>query len=382
MQVASYRTPDGDQAVVDYADGVFTVGGSPTPVAEVLKWDSWGSLEWVSPQWQEWAGAQAAPQVPTALAVGPSLFSRLPVWVKVLFVLCWPVSIPYAVAQVWRRTRWPTVAKAIATGAAAMGMLFLALASGVFGAASTAPTTAPGPTASVAPAASRPATSAAVVATEPPPAIKAVSATVARHIDGDTAEFTLADGRTEKVRFIGIDTPESTIEVEAYGEEASAYTAKALPVGTQVLLEEDVEQRDKYGRLLAYVWLSMPTEVADAEIRAKMFNAKLALDGYAQQMTIQPNSQYAEYFTTYVAEARDAERGLWSPVVVAAPAAKPAPAPAAPSGPSYIGNRNTKKFHYADCSSVGQMNESNKVSLSSRQAAINAGYVPCKRCNP
>ena len=54
----------------------------------------------------------------------------------------------------------------------------------------------------------------------------------------------------------------------------------------------------------------------------------------------------------------------------------------APSKQTYIGNKNTKKFHYPTCSSVGQMKESNKVTLASRDEAINKGYVPCKKCNP
>lgn len=49
---------------------------------------------------------------------------------------------------------------------------------------------------------------------------------------------------------------------------------------------------------------------------------------------------------------------------------------------SYIGNANSKKFHYADCDSVGKMNPANKVSFNTRDEAVNAGYVPCKRCNP
>ena len=49
---------------------------------------------------------------------------------------------------------------------------------------------------------------------------------------------------------------------------------------------------------------------------------------------------------------------------------------------SYVGNSNSKKFHYADCSMVGKMNPANKVYMNTREEAINAGYVPCKRCNP
>lgn len=49
---------------------------------------------------------------------------------------------------------------------------------------------------------------------------------------------------------------------------------------------------------------------------------------------------------------------------------------------SYVGNANSKKFHFADCSSVGKMNPANRVAFNNREEAINAGYVPCKRCNP
>ena len=49
---------------------------------------------------------------------------------------------------------------------------------------------------------------------------------------------------------------------------------------------------------------------------------------------------------------------------------------------TYIGNANSGKFHYADCPTVNKMNPANRVDFSTRDEAINAGYVPCKRCNP
>lgn len=131
---------------------------------------------------------------------------------------------------------------------------------------------------------------------EPKVGIVLAEATVVRVIDGDTAVFRLQSGATEKTRFIGVDTPESTNSIEQYGREAAAYTKRALATGQTVFLERDVEERDRYGRLLAYVWLEEPTSVDETAIRLHMLNARLALDGYAQQMTIQPNSKYAEYF--------------------------------------------------------------------------------------
>ncbi|MDI6712324.1 MAG: thermonuclease family protein [Anaerosomatales bacterium] len=143
------------------------------------------------------------------------------------------------------------------------------------------------------------------------PAIEATRAAVVRVVDGDTAVFRLGDGREEKTRFIGIDTPESTTRHEPFGAEASAYTKRALPRGRAVWLETDADLRDRYGRLLAYVWLELPGQDPDAEAPAKMLNAKLALDGYATQLTIPPNVRYAHVFAECVARAREAGRGLW-----------------------------------------------------------------------
>ncbi|MDI6716977.1 MAG: thermonuclease family protein [Actinomycetota bacterium] len=147
----------------------------------------------------------------------------------------------------------------------------------------------------------------------PKPAIKTIQAQVVRVVDGDTIEAKIGK-KIEKVRFIGVDTPETkhpTKGVEPYGKEASAYTTKSLSK-KKIFLELDVQQRDKYGRVLAYVWLSLPSTVNDAQIRSKMFNAYLLLNGYAQLMTIPPNVKYVDYFKKYQEEARSKKRGLWS----------------------------------------------------------------------
>ncbi|SMB90253.1 nuclease homologue [Thermanaeromonas toyohensis ToBE] len=129
-------------------------------------------------------------------------------------------------------------------------------------------------------------------------------------IDGDTIMVILADGREEKVRFIGVNTPEISGQVQPYGLEAKAYTKKRLD-GRRIYLELDTAERDKYGRLLAYVWLERPQNKSLPEIRAKMFNAELLLEGYAQVMTVPPNVKYAEIFKQLEKEARNARKGLW-----------------------------------------------------------------------
>lgn len=134
------------------------------------------------------------------------------------------------------------------------------------------------------------------------------AATVARVIDGDT--FELTDGR--KVRLIGVNTPESTIRTEPYGKEASKYTKSKLE-GKKVYLQRDVSQTDRYGRLLRIVWLQIPTDdMNESEIRTKMFNADLVLNGYAEPSTYPPDVKYADYFRKFAREAREENKGLWA----------------------------------------------------------------------
>jgi micrococcal nuclease len=141
--------------------------------------------------------------------------------------------------------------------------------------------------------------------------IRLEKATVTHHTDGDTIGVTFENGQNAKVRLIGVNTPESTAKHEQYGEEASNYTKSQL-YGKTVYLENDAGNTDTYGRLLRYVWISPPVEITESEIRNKMFNAVLALNGYAEQMTVQPNVKYAEYFRKFCADARKNSRGLWA----------------------------------------------------------------------
>jgi len=136
-------------------------------------------------------------------------------------------------------------------------------------------------------------------------------AEVIRVIDGDTIEVRLENGAEEKVRFIGVDTPESTTQHEPYGEEASSFTKEQLD-GNEIYLEKDVSETDKYGRLLRYIWLEPPKEITKDEIRTKMFNAILLIGGYAQVATYPPDVKYVDYFTEFQIEAREANAGLWA----------------------------------------------------------------------
>ena len=145
-------------------------------------------------------------------------------------------------------------------------------------------------------------------------------ATVTRVVDGDTIEVEI-EGETHKVRYIGIDTPETVDPrrpVGCFGEEASAAN-KALVEGLPVGLEADVSDTDVFGRLLRYVWLNSE----------EMVNATLVREGYAQSSAYPPDVRHQELFDGLEAEARSEGRGLWGPVCQETPTEAPAGSPAA-----------------------------------------------------
>jgi micrococcal nuclease len=130
------------------------------------------------------------------------------------------------------------------------------------------------------------------------------SARVVRVVDGDTIRVQLPSGE-EAVRYIGIDTPESVkpgSPVECFAKKASAFNAR-LVEGERVRLVRDVEERDRYGRLLAYVY----------RVRDGLFvNAELVRRGYATVATFPPNVAHERDFRRLARRARMSGRGLWS----------------------------------------------------------------------
>lgn len=127
-------------------------------------------------------------------------------------------------------------------------------------------------------------------------------ARVVRVVDGDTIVVALAGGRTETVRILGVDTPETVkpdTPVQCFGPEASAYTKERL-TGRAVTLELDAQPRDKYGRLLAYVRLG-----------AARFDDELLRLGYGRLLVIAPNDAHARALLAAETDARRAKRGLW-----------------------------------------------------------------------
>jgi micrococcal nuclease len=127
------------------------------------------------------------------------------------------------------------------------------------------------------------------------------TARVIRVVDGDTILVDLG-GRQERVRYIGIDTPETVAPdrpVECFGQEASDAN-KRLVAGKRVRLERDVSDRDQYGRLLRYVYVD-----------EQFINADLVRDGYATAVTFPPDVRENARLRDLEREARAAGRGLW-----------------------------------------------------------------------
>lgn len=141
----------------------------------------------------------------------------------------------------------------------------------------------------------------------PQPPQDSVLFPVKRVIDGDTIE--LESG--ERVRYIGIDTPETKHPVkklQCYGKEASQKNSE-LVAGKFIRMEKDVSDLDRYGRLLRYVFVY---ETPQATGEAVFVNEKLVREGYAYASTYPPDVAYADLFKSSQEEAEKLNRGLWN----------------------------------------------------------------------
>ncbi|MDA0285889.1 MAG: thermonuclease family protein [Actinobacteria bacterium] len=129
------------------------------------------------------------------------------------------------------------------------------------------------------------------------------TATVLKVIDGDTIVLKLQN-QTETVRLLGVDTPETvhpTKDVECFGPEASVFAKSTLKKGAIVKLVRDIEPRDRFQRLLAYLYLADGT----------FFNQLLIEQGFAKALSIEPNMAFAAQFANLESSARDRRVGLW-----------------------------------------------------------------------
>jgi len=169
--------------------------------------------------------------------------------------------------------------------------------------------------------------------------------------DGDT--IILTNG--EKIRYIGMDTPE---RAEPFYSEATKENKEMLK-GEKITLEYDLERKDDYGRTLAYVW-------ADS----LMINAELIKKGLAWVYLFSPNLKYRDQFIYLQKQAREKKIGIWS----------------VPSSPEkyYVATRHSQRFvfHRPDCDSAQKIKAENLIRFETREEALDRGYSPCRACKP
>ena len=175
--------------------------------------------------------------------------------------------------------------------------------------------------------------------------------------DGDT--IVVAGG--ERVRYLGINTPEVAHKDkpgEPFGDEAKAFNKK-LVQGHWINLELAEQQRDPYGRLLAYVFLADGTFV----------NGELVRQGYAHLLRKQPKLRYWERLLALQRQALKEKKGMWSLPVV-----KPEK--------FYIGNKRSWIFHRPHCQFGRKTAAGNRLRFRDRYEALYHGFSPGRRCKP
>ncbi len=174
--------------------------------------------------------------------------------------------------------------------------------------------------------------------------------------DGDT--IVLEGG--QRVRYNGINAPEIAHEdhgkrAEPHGNTAKRFNIK-LVKAKKVRLEFDIERRDRYGRLLAYVFLPDDTFV----------NVEMVANGVAYFLPGTANNRYGKLFLKAQREAMSARKGMWRDLIE--------------NRERYIGNHRSKRFHRKNCPFGKKIKKQNRIYFESRWAAFWAGYAPAKRC--
>ena len=205
-------------------------------------------------------------------------------------------------------------------------------------------------------------------------------ATVLAVVDGDTIEVRMGGGRVERVRYIGIDTPETvhpSKPVQCFGKEASAKN-RELVEGREVALERDITDRDKYGRLLRYVYVS------DVFV-----NGALVRGGYAHAYPYPPDVRYEAQFREDERLAREEGVGLWSGVCdthVSTPAPVYDPDPTSRQGCIIKGNVSAsgdKIYHVPSCKSYDKTvitEDKGERWFCTEEDALEAGWRKALNC--
>ncbi len=172
--------------------------------------------------------------------------------------------------------------------------------------------------------------------------------------DGDT--IVLINGL--RVRYIGINAPEIDHEnqkAEPYGYKARAFN-KDLVLAQKIRLEFDEERYDRYGRLLAYIFLS----------DGSLLNQRMLQNGYAYYLHKMPNVKRSKLLIKTQQDAMKAKKGIWHNWKE--------------EDAQYIGNLKSKRFYLSTCSSAQRIKPKNRIKFRKKWDAFKAGYAPARNC--
>ncbi len=172
--------------------------------------------------------------------------------------------------------------------------------------------------------------------------------------DGDTVVLTTG----QRVRYIGLNAPEidhDNQKAQPHGYQAKSFN-KDLVSSQRIRLEYDTERFDRYGRVLAYIYLEDGT----------FLNARLLQAGLAFYLHHKPNLKYSKILLKSQQDAMELKKGLWRNW--------------SEKEEEYIGNRNSRRFHISSCPFANKIKSKNKVLFSRKWDAFHQGYAPSKRC--
>lgn len=192
-------------------------------------------------------------------------------------------------------------------------------------------------------------------------------------VDGDTIWVDI-DGKDEKVRFVGVNTPEVAKDgkpAEFMADEAKDFTNSILK-NKEIYLERDISDRDKYDRLLRYIWLEEPVANPSlSDIEKNTLNGILVKEGYAYANYYKPDIKYQEYLKELEKSAQENKKGIWSD-------GTEQKEEKIDQTHLIKGNKNSKVYHLPEWDSYDTVKEKNAVYFETEKEAKDAGFRPAR----
>lgn len=198
--------------------------------------------------------------------------------------------------------------------------------------------------------------------------------------DGDTI-WVKIDGKKEKVRFVGVNTPEVAKDgnpAEFMAEEAKYFTEEILK-DKEIYLERDISDRDKYDRLLRYIWLEKPLSNPElSDIENKTLNGILVKEGYAYANYYKPDIKYHNFLKGLEKSAQDKNLGIWSDEKNQSNTNKNTENKINTQNKLIKGNKNSNLYQLPEWDSYDTVKEKNAVYFENEKEAQDAGFRPAR----